>query len=932
MTVEQWRAVWKLYQSGSSLPTDRLLSFLRSATDDPQVREAVLAMFDPEQASPSSDRAGQRIGRYVVIGRLGRGGMGEVYAARDPDLDRSVAVKLLLESVAGGSIHEAKAASALSHPNIVTIHEVIPAESGIAIVMELVDGMALRHLCGSRLPVDRLLHVGEQIARALAAAHAQGIVHCDIKPENVMVRPDGLVKVLDFGLSRDIVSTSSSSARPAGTLRYMSPEQSRGEPPAPESDVFSLGIVLYELATGTHPFASGSIFESLEALNHGQPAAPSTLNPFVPVELDTLILAMLAKDARQRPAAAEVARALESRLFSSGDSSANLAPRVLPVGHTERKRNKRTGAPLSWWVAAAAVVIAAIAVLIAWRAIRKPSQPLTRLSIELPQFSLLSQEVMPGASVALSPDGRRIVYTGRASDGTVTLYTRTLDQEQVTPLPGTEGAYGPFFSPDGKSIGFFAGGKLRRISVQRGAPDTLCDVSVGAGGSWGDDGNIIASRGFGEGLWRIPADGGTPHPLLQSSGEKTWPQVLPGAGVVLFTSPRRNQDYDEAAIEALSLRTGETKILLRGGYFGRYTSSGHLLYVHQGNLYAAPMDVKRLELTGPAVLVVEQVLSNSWNGFAHFDVARNGTLVFVHAKGTRQTLRWLNSTGQTHPLGPSAEFYGPVRLSPDGKQLAIGSVEHGDINIGIYDWTRDTMTRLTFTGVNAYPVWSPDGKHVVFSSTRQGKFGLYWMRADGVGEPIRLTSSSNQQAASSFSPDGKRLAFIEVNPQTNVDLWTLPLLAPDSDNPRAGQPEPLLVTPLNETAPVISPDGRWLAYQSNESGRYEIYVRSFPEAGGKWQVSAGGGDRPVWSRTTHELFYRTGEGIARAAYQIEGDSFVTGKPSLWSGQNGLEWFDLGSDAEHFAVIDTKADEQKLQATLLLNFFDELQRRAPPGRK
>src|SRR5579884_520093 len=447
MTAEQWRAVWKLYQSGSSLSHDRLLSFVDSATDDPQVRDAVLAMFDPAQTSGGLDRIGQKIGRYVVIGRLGHGGMGEVYAARDPDLDRSVAVKLLLASVADRSIHEARAASALNHPNIVTVYEVIPAASGVAIVMELVDGMALRHLCGSQLPVDQAAHLGEQIARALAAAHARGIVHCDIKPENLMVRLDGFIKVLDFGLSRDLGFTASTSARAAGTLRYMSPEQSRGEAPTPESDVFSLGIVLYELTTGTHPFASESIFDVLQSLNHGEPVAPSSLNGFVPVEISALILATLSKDPRQRPTAAEVARALESRRYSSPAGTAKSARGGLPVGDAGTKRkNGNRGRALSWSVAAAAVVVAIIAVQAAWRATRHASLPLARFSIELPQFSLLSQEIMPGSGVALSPDGRRIVYTGRATDGTVALYTRTLDREQVTPLPGTDGAYGPFFS------------------------------------------------------------------------------------------------------------------------------------------------------------------------------------------------------------------------------------------------------------------------------------------------------------------------------------------------------------------------------------------------------------------------------------------------------------------------------------------------------
>ena len=307
MTDDQWQAAWKLYQSGSSLPTEQIHSFLNVATPDLEVRNAVLALFDRPSNAQMLDRIGQKIGRYVLTGRLGEGGMGEVYAARDLELSRAVAVKLIAVTPVETSspldrfTHEARAASALNHPNIVTIYEVIHATSKVAIAMELVDGTAFRQLCGSPLPVDRLLHLGEQVARALAAAHARGIVHCDIKPENLMVRQDGLVKVLDFGLARDLASVTSRSILPAGTLRYMSPEQSRGESPSAASDVFSLGIVFYELATGTHPFGNGSIFNALRDLNQKEPDAPSSLNSFLPPHLDGLILKMLAKEPSERP-------------------------------------------------------------------------------------------------------------------------------------------------------------------------------------------------------------------------------------------------------------------------------------------------------------------------------------------------------------------------------------------------------------------------------------------------------------------------------------------------------------------------------------------------------------------------------------------------------------------------------------------------------
>jgi Tol biopolymer transport system component len=308
--------------------------------------------------------------------------------------------------------------------------------------------------------------------------------------------------------------------------------------------------------------------------------------------------------------------------------------------------------------------------------------------------------------------------------------------------------------------------------------------------------------------------------------------------------------YDESAIEVRSLRTGERKTIMRGGYYARYVPSGHLLYVHLGTLYAAPMDLKRLELTGPAAPVVEEVVSSTNGGFAQADFSQNGTLVYIRGKEASQTLVWIDSNGQTQPLrAAAAAYFGSVRFSPDGKRLALGWVEGGNQTLWVYEWERDTFTRLTFNpSLDGYPVWSPDGRHIIFNSVRHGGvLNLYWMRADGAGEAIRLTESKTEQYPFSFSADGKRLAFMEVSPQTGFDLWTLPLEEAGSDHPKLGKPEPFLVTPFNEHRPMISPDGRWVAYQSDESGRNEVYVRPFPGPGGKWQISNGYGTSPIWS-------------------------------------------------------------------------------------
>jgi Tol biopolymer transport system component len=386
-----------------------------------------------------------------------------------------------------------------------------------------------------------------------------------------------------------------------------------------------------------------------------------------------------------------------------------------------------------------------------------------------------------------------------------------------------------------------------------------------------------------------------------------------------------------------SLRTGERKTLVRGGYYGRYVLSGHLLYVSKGALYAAPMDVKRMELTGPAVQVVDEVAGDSRYGFAPVDVALNGTLAYVREKGiVRQTLVWLDGTGRIKPLRAVARNYLTLAFAPDGKRLAVVMNVDGNFDVWVCEWKRDVMTRLTFaSGVDYAPVWTPDGKHLVIASERHGGVpNLYWTRADGAGEAVRLTESKSRQNPMSFSPDGKRLAFQEESSQTQWDLWTLPLEEVESDHPKPGKPEPFLVTQYNEGHPMISPDGRWLAYGSDESGSDEVYVRRFPEAGGKLQISTSGGRCPVWSKKGQELFYGSDQGIVAVNYTTRGEGFVASKPRLWAEKKDLGSFDLSPDSQQFAVVQEVESKEKspIHVTFLLNFFDELRRKVPAGRR
>ncbi len=607
-------------------------------------------------------------------------------------------------------------------------------------------------------------------------------------------------------------------------------------------------------------------------------------------------------------------------------------------GHSKQPVNVNQEEPSRrglWLLTGVLAVIAAVALGFLWRATRPVNRPVLRLNVELPDFVIA--EPTTTAGVALSPGGTRVVYTGRSPDGTLRLYTRTLDQDRALPLAGTEGAYGPFLSPDGQTVGFFADGKLKKIPVERGEAVVLCDASRGFGGSWSEDGTIIAALNSTGGLSQISSGDGTVRLITQLNSERSdlahiWPQVLPQADSVLFTALSTNADIFGATVDVQSLRTGERKTLVRDAYYGRYVPGGHLLYMHGRTLYIAPMDGKRLALTGPAVPVIDDIASSSSSGAPQVDFSRSGTLVYVRRKADNKTLMWLDNTGQMQPLRATSAEYNPgVRWSPDGKRLALAIVENDSIDVWVYEWERDTMTRLTFGSDAWFPMWSPDGKHIVFMSAQHGGApNLYYMRADGAGEAVRLTQSQNRQIPYSFSPDGGRLAFFEFNPKTTTDIWTLPLEEANSDHPKVGKPEPFLVTRFDERAPMISPDGSWLAYESNESGRNEIYVQPFPGPGGRWQISTAGGDRPVWSRKASELFYRSSEGMMVASYSARGETFAANKPRLWAAKKDLEtYFDLAPDGKRFAVLQAEESQKagSERVMLLQDFFDRQWQRA-----
>jgi Tol biopolymer transport system component len=905
--------------------------------------------------------SGTKLGSYEIVAQIGAGGMGEVYQAHDTKLGRDVAIKVLPEAFAHDPERlsrfqrEAKMLAALNHPNIATIHGLEQSGGTSYLVMELVSGetLAERVKRDGAVPIEEALTIAKQIAEALEAAHEKGIIHRDLKPANVKVTPEGKVKVLDFGLAKafegdatneDIGNSPTLSMAATmqgvilGTAAYMSPEQARGKAVDKRTDIWAFGCVLYDLLTGKQAFHGEDITEILAAVVLKEPAfdaLPANISPSIRV----LLQRCLRKDRRQRtPDAATIRIEIEDAIAAPKDSGATQAA---PATRGWRER-------ASWPVTAVLALIAVTSTVGFMLRAPKPPQLVQaiRLSADIGADASLYTAI--GTASIFSPDGTRLALVAIGSDQKRRIYVRSLDQLQAAALPDTEKARDPFFSPDGQWIGFFADGKLKKISVQGGPAVTLCDASDDRGGSWGDDGMIVFEPDSQAALSKVSSAGGAPQPLAtldKQAGEATqrWPQLLPGSKAVLFTSSA-NQILEDADIVVYSMSSGQRKTLQRGGYYPHYLPSGYVVYVHDGTLFAVPFDLKRLEVTGQPAPILEGVATNAF-GETQFSFSDTGNLAYVAGGAGSQnvSIYWMDREGKFTPLRETpGNYYNPA-FSPDGKRLALEIVDGKKRDIWVYEWERDTLTRLTFTGeVNVEPVWTPDGQRIVYTSQEKGGVpNLWWIRSDGAGDAQRLTESKSPQYARSWRPDGKLLALHQLNPGTNWDIMTLPIEGNEKSGWKPGEPKPFVNSTFLEREPTFSPDGRWLAYHSNESGNYEVYVRPFPGPGGKWQISTGGGVAPKWSPNSKELFYRTvvGSKIMVVTYTASGDSFRADKPQLWSpGQftdRGPTYnFDLHPDGKRFAVFKAPGTEQAAvvnKVNLIFNFFDEIRSKFPPGK-
>jgi serine/threonine protein kinase/Tol biopolymer transport system component len=884
---------------------------------------------------------GTRLGVYEVTAQIGEGGMGQVFRARDTKLDRDVAIKILPEAFAHDSDRlarfqrEAKTLASLNHPNIAAIYGLEESGGMTALVMELVEGEDLsQRIARGAIPLDDALPIAKQIAEALEAAHEHGIIHRDLKPANIKVRPDGAVKVLDFGLAKALdpspsatdVSQLPTITSPAmtrmgvimGTAAYMSPEQARGKAVDKRADIWAFGVVLFEMLTAQRAFPGEDLTDTLAAIVKLDPKWDA-VGADVPARVRQVLRVCLQKDPRQRAQAmGDVRLALEGAFETT-------APQTT-VATSSRPRGR-----LAWMVAAVAVLVAAALAIPALRYLRETPPPETRTEINTPATNRPTD-------FALSPDGRQIVFVA-SGDGASRLWLRSLATTTAQPLAGTEGASAPFWSPDNRSVGFFAGAALKRLDLGGGAPQTLAPAGNGSGGTWNADSVIVFAPGAAP-LMRVSATGGAavavttlgPQQPRQSS-----PWFLPdGRRFLFFTSggPDTTGIYlgalDGSAPTRLTPADSAGVYLPAGpGPAEAFRGGGWLLWVRAGAVVAQRLDLDRKALTGDPVTLADGVATGG-NFRSAVSVAATGLVAYRTGTGNQRQLTWVDRSGTARGTvgDPDGNNLGNPRVSPDGRRVVVNRTVQGNSDIWLLDGAR--TSRFTFdAAADRAPLWSPDGTRIVFRSNRTGPSDLYQKLASGAGVEERIVASDQSKVATSWSADGRFLLYFSSD-QTS-DLWVVPMMGDRT-------PSVFLKTPFSEGYGEFSPDGRWVAYNSNESGRDEIYVRPFvppsrdasaDKPGGQWQVSTAGGVIPVWRPDGKELYYLNPAGAMMAApITVTGATLAPGAPVrlfptriVGGGDTGQgRQYDVAPDGRF--LINTVLDSADAPITLLMNWNPE----------
>jgi serine/threonine protein kinase/Tol biopolymer transport system component len=861
---------------------------------------------------------GSRFASYEILSVIGEGGMGRVFRARDLKLQRDIAVKVLPDSVAGDPERiarferEARTLATLNHPHIAHVYGLEDTGDGHALLMECVEGEDLaQRIARGPIPWHEAAPIARQIAEALEAAHEHGIVHRDLKPANIKVTPDDGVKVLDFGLAkmadatsasgsgdRSLVANSPTITSPAamtqagvilGTAAYMSPEQAKGRPADKRSDVWAFGCVLYEMLTGTRAFAGEDVMETLAAVVRADPdfkALPAT----VPAHVRALVEQCLVKDRRER--VADIAAARYALRLADPSSSTTAA--------------SSSSSRLAWAAAAVAAVIALVATALP-RLLSTPPEPapVIRSQIAAPDAALLGF-----ATIAISRQGTHIAY---ASGGG--LLVRPLSEATTRVVQGGEGGANPFFSHDGASIGFFSGGKLKTVSLSGGAARVLADAPSGRGGAWSADGTIVFAPAPEGGLYRVSANGGDAAPITTiKSTERShrWPHLLPDGRTILLTIQPAGKNYDDAIIATVPIGGGEPRTVLEGGSFPLFAESGQLIYGRNGTLLSTAFDPATGRVSGAAIAVIDNARTSTLNGAVPVALSSDGTLVYLPGASASPTMSLLSASrsGQTEVL-LDRRLIGIFRIAPDGQRVAV-SINDGQEDIWLVGLKERALNRFTFgRGTETYPVWSADGKSLFYTSNSTGIPNLVRKEIEG-GAETAVGFPGLAFFPTAIAPDGGGLVGRGIS-AASFDVMTVRL-------PASGQPSPLLASPANESEAAFSPDGRYLAFQSDETGRAEIFVQGFP-SGGRFQVTTTGGTDPRWTSAGRELVYRNGPIVIAVPITLQ--PFATGPARTLFGVPNLQAFDVSADGQRFVIRTTGDAPEAANFVLITGWFEEL---------
>ena len=873
--------------------------------------------------------SGMKLGPYEIQSPLGAGGMGEVYRARDPRLDREVAIKVLPASLSSDASlkqrleREAKAISKLSHPHICTLHDIGHQDGVDFLVMEYLEGETLeQRLIKGPLPPLQTLRYAAQIADALAKAHKLGITHRDLKPANVMLTKSG-AKLMDFGLAKQSGAAPLAAALTemtleqakltsegmiVGTFQYMAPEQLEGKEADARTDIFAFGELIHEMVTGKPAFSGKSRASLIAAILTTEPPPLTQLQPIAPVALEHVVKKCLAKDPDERwQSASDLASEL-NWILSAGSQAAVAAPVISP-----RKQRERV-----FWIGAG-TVLALLAGYAGWLsgAGGRSGSPV-HLTVALPAGrSLLNNSTGP---VVISPDGSALVYSAYGEDRKTQLYLRKLGDFESTAIAGTEGGRSPFFSPNGEWLAFVSEDyKLKKVPLQGGSAVLVADAVLT--GAWGDDDTIYYPKTFTSGLFAVPAGGGQPRQLTQPGSTpddrgQVWPSVLPGGNGLIFTV-WTGRSFNEAHIEALSFKSGKRKLLIEGGTGARYLSGGYLAYARNGTLFVVGFDAKRLEIKGTPVPALNGVMTGSSNGDADFAVSNNGTLVFQPGTFTsfQRNLVWMDRTGKVTNITAQVKPYGYPAVSPDGKRIAL-ILAGSSYDVWVYDVERDTFTKASFGADDYRPQFSPDGKMLGYDSSKSGQQQVYVKRGVVQGDEATVTAGPENKEFYCWTPDGREVIFARQNKDTGWDLYAA---AVEGDH----KLRPLVVAPFNQVQARVSPDGKWLAYVSDESGQQEVFVQAMSDPGTRAQVSSEGGIEPRWGRSGNELFFWS-KNRAMSVQFSPGGGLNPGKPAPLFEDNG-DWrgYDVAADGRLVVAREADTHGTGTQINVVLHWFEEL---------